>query len=126
MRVLHLTSGSLSRGASRGALWLHQGLLAQGVESHLLTTDPHPSGMNLKTALPGRRGEQQLMLLKQLDRLPLRAYRFDRRATISPGWIGLPVQAMPGYEEADLIHLHWINDGLLDLRSLRGCSKPIV
>ena len=126
MRVLHLAAGSLSRGASRGALWLHQGLVAQGVESQFLTTDPQPPGTSLHSVLPGRQGQLQLTLLKQLDRLPLRAYRFDRRATISPGWIGLPMHAMPGYREADLIHLHWINDGLLDLRSLHRCSKPIV
>ena len=126
MKVLHLSAGSLSRGASRGALWLHQGLLAEGVESHFLTTDPQPLGNRLHTVLPRRQGHLQLTLLKQLDRLPLRAYRFDPRATISPGWIGLPVQAMPGYREADLIHLHWINDGLLDLRSLQRCSKPMV
>lgn len=124
--MLHLAAGGLSRGASRGALWLHQGLLAQGVESQFLTTDPQPLDTGLHSVLPGRQGQLQLTLLKQLDRLPLRAYRFDRRATLSPGWIGLPVQALPGYREADLIHLHWINDGLLDLRSLQRCSKPIV
>lgn len=126
MRVLHLSAGSLSRGASRGALWLHQGLLAQGLQSHFLTTDPKPMGSDVRAVLPGRFGQLRLKLLKQLDRLPLRVYRFDRRATISPGWLGLPVQSMPGYREADVIHLHWINDGLLDLHSLERCTKPVV
>lgn len=126
MRVLHLAAGDLSRGASRGALWLHQGLVAQGVDSHFLTTDPQPHGQAVQPVLPGRHGQRRLRLLKQLDRLPLRAYRFDRRGTLSPGWVGLPVQALPGYREADVIHLHWINDGLLSLRSLQRCSKPIV
>jgi glycosyltransferase involved in cell wall biosynthesis len=126
MRVLHLTAGALSRGASRGALWLHEGLLAEGVDSRFLTTDPHPQGPAVTALLPGRTGRWRLMLLRQLDRLPLRAYRFDRRGTLSPGWVGLPVQALPGYRQADVIHLHWINDGVLDLRSLPHCVKPIV
>ena len=126
MRVLHLAAGSLHRGASRGALWLHQGLLAQGVDSRFLTTDPQPQGIGVQTVLPGRTGQLSLSLLKQLDRLPLRAYRFDTRATVSPGLLGLPVQSMPGYRDADVIHLHWVNDGLLDFRSLQRCSKPIV
>lgn len=126
MRVLHVAAGSLRRGASRGALWLHQGLLAQGVDSQFLTTDPEPRGKAVHPVLQGRHGQRRLTLLKQLDRLPLRAYRFDRRGTLSPGWVGLPVQALPGYREADVIHLHWINDGLLSLRSLRHCAKPIV
>jgi glycosyltransferase involved in cell wall biosynthesis len=124
--VLHLAAGALSRGASRGALWLHQGLVAQGVDSRFLTTDPHPKGQGVRPVLPGRHGQRHLTLLRQLDRLPLRAYRFDRRGTLSPGWVGLPVQALPGYQDADVIHLHWINDGLLNLRSLQRCSKPIV
>jgi len=126
MKVLHLAAGQLSRGASRGALWLHQALLAQGIESRLLTTDPHPRVVGVASVAPGRWGRFGLRTLQQLDRLPLRLYRFDRRGTLSPGWVGLPIQAMPGYGEADVIHLHWINDGLLDLRSLRGCAKPIV
>lgn len=126
MKVLHVTAGELSRGASRGALWLHQGLLEQGVDSRFLTTDPQPVGPAVHAAVPGRLGRMQLSLLRQLDRLPLRAYRFDRHGTLSPGWVGLPVQALPGFQQADLIHLHWINDGLLDLRSLRRCTRPIV
>jgi len=126
MRVLHLAAGDLSRGASRGALWLHQGLLAQGCDSHFLTTDPQPHGQAVQPVFPGRHGQGRLRLLKQLDRLPLRAYRFDRRGTLSPGWVGLPIEGLPGYREADVIHLHWINDGLLNLRSLHRCSKPIV
>lgn len=127
MNVLHLTAGSLRRGASRGALWLHQGLRAQeGLHSRFLTTDAAASAPGVQLVAPGRAGALLLAGLKQLDRLPLRAYRFDRCGTLSPGWIGLPIQAMPGYRQADVIHLHWINDGLLDLRSLRRCPKPIV
>ena len=122
MRVLHVTAGDLSRGASRGALWLHQGLLEQGVDSRFLTTDPRPVGSAVHSAAPG----WQLSLLRQLDRLPLRFYRFNRHGTLSPAWVGLPVQALPGFQQADVIHLHWINDGLLDLRSLQRCAKPIV
>jgi glycosyltransferase involved in cell wall biosynthesis len=126
MRVLHLSAGSLRRGASRGALWLHHGLRAQGIDSQFLTTDREATGPGVQSVAPGPFGSLLLTGLQQLDRLPLRAYRFDRRGTLSPGWIGLPIQAMPGYRVADLIHLHWINDGLLDLRSLRHCPKPIV
>lgn len=124
--MLHLSAGSLRRGASRGALWLHHGLKAQGIHSRFLTTDADACEPGVEPVRPGRSGAFLLNVLKQLDRLPLRAYRFDRRGTLSPGWIGLPIQAMPGYREADLIHLHWINDGLLDLRSLHRCRKPIV
>ena len=126
MKVLHLAAGALGRGASRGALWLHQGLLDQAVESRFLTTDAAPDLPGVEPVLPGPLGQVLLSGLRQLDRLPLRAYAFDRRGTLSPGWIGLPIQSMPGYDEADLIHLHWINDGLLDLNSLRWCKKPVV
>jgi glycosyltransferase involved in cell wall biosynthesis len=126
MKVLHLSAGALHRGASRGALWLHQALLARGVDSRFLSSDPDPRGPGVRPVRTGRLGRLQLTCLRQLDRLPLRAYRFDRRGTLSPGWVGLPIQAMPGYRQADLIHLHWINDGLLDLASLRRCTKPIV
>jgi hypothetical protein len=89
MRVLHLSAGSLRRGASRGALWLHHGLRAQGIDSQFLTTDRKVTVPGVQSVAPGPFGALLLRGLKQLDRLPLRAYRFDRRGTLSPGWIGL-------------------------------------
>ena len=126
MNVLHLAAGELSRGASRGAISLHRGLLDLGLNSRFLTTDPNPRGIALSGVAGGFSGQLGLQALKQLDRLPLRFYRFDRRGTLSPGWAGLPIQAMPGFDHADLVHLHWVNDGLLDFRSLSRCKKPIV
>ena len=126
MRVLHLSAGELTRGASRGALCLHRALLERGMDSRFLSSDPAPQGPGVLPVRTGRLGAIQLTALRQLDRLPLRAYRFDRHGTLSPGWVGVPIQAMPGYHQADLIHLHWINDGLLDLGSLQRCAKPIV
>ena len=126
MNVLHLSAGELNRGASRGAISLHQGLIDLGIKSRFLTTDPNPQGpgvLGVATGVPGRLG---LHVLKQLDRLSLRLYDFDRRGTLSPGFLGLPIQAMPGYAESDVVHLHWVNDGLLDLRSLKYCDKPII
>jgi glycosyltransferase involved in cell wall biosynthesis len=105
---------------------LHQGLLDQAVQSRFLTTDAAPDLPGVEPVLRGPLGQMALAGMRQLDRLPLRAYSFDRRGTLSPGWIGLPIQSIPGYDETDLIHLHWINDGLLDLNSLRRCNKPIV
>jgi glycosyltransferase involved in cell wall biosynthesis len=101
-------------------------LRAQGLHSRFLTTDLQTLEPGVASVAQGRSGALLLAGLKQLDRLPLRAYRFDRCGTLSPGWVGLPVQSMPGYRQADVIHLHWINDGLLDLRSLYRCPKPIV
>lgn len=48
---------------------------------------------------------------------------------IDPASAGVDITSTPQFKEADIIHLHWVNQGFLSMRSLRaifGSGKPIV
>ena len=42
MKILHLVGGDLNLGASKGAMILHNGLLKEGVDSHILSDSTLP------------------------------------------------------------------------------------
>lgn len=48
---------------------------------------------------------------------------------IDPASAGVDITSTPQFKEADIIHLHWINQGFLSMRSLRAIfrsGKPVV
>jgi len=50
-----------------------------------------------------------------------------QRFLFSHAYVGL--DEIPGWQEADILHLHWVNKGLLSMRGLQGLidsGKPIV
>jgi glycosyltransferase involved in cell wall biosynthesis len=72
------------------------------------------------------RGKIAHILRREAEKLPAACYRRRERRLFSPGFTGLDITRLPAYREADLLHLHWINLGLVNLRHLRKVDKPIV
>jgi len=126
MNVLHLMSGSITSGASRGAYWLHRALLEQGVSSHYMTTSREtfgdPTVISTTATRGGRIGTRARILL---DNLPLWLRRHDG-PKFSPAIAGYDFRKHPAYQSADIVHLHWINSGLVRIEHLRGIDKPMV
>lgn len=125
MRVLHVIAGNLGEGAALGAYGLHRGLLALGVDSHVVnngqTILSDPTVTPLATNAPKRFFYRALPHAGKLRTLKYP----DRPEPFHTGEEGLAVQRLPGYQNADVIHLHWIN-GLVRLSSLKTVDKPVV
>jgi glycosyltransferase involved in cell wall biosynthesis len=62
----------------------------------------------------------------RLDALPLRFYKHRQQTTFSTGVIGYPIHNHDQVKSADIVNLHWVNDGFVSLRSLKRIAKPIV
>jgi glycosyltransferase involved in cell wall biosynthesis len=127
LRICHLATGPLNGGAARGALWLHEGLSDLGCESTLITD------------YRGRRASRDVLELPTFvhpkisryvrtacEQLPLTLYRGRSRALFSTGLAGRAVTRIPAVDSADIVHLHWINGGLVSTRSLAQLDVPVV
>lgn len=66
------------------------------------------------------------MLLSQLDNLLLVFYPKRKRVIFSTGMFGIDFTKTREYQEADIIHLHWINGGFVNIKHLSKINKPIV
>lgn len=126
MKILTINSSDIDGGAARAAYRLHQGLLSIGVGSEILvqsrsSDDPHvhgPDSIWSKAASKVR---------PSLDMRPVRNYPKWERKMFSPAWLPAPqLVKMINGSDADVIHLHWINGGMLRVEDLAKINKPIV
>jgi len=127
LNVLHVVSGNMNEGASRGAYWLHQGLRQLGINSKILT--------NGKTILNDENvvGVSQDLKSKifnslrgRLDMMPSILYRNRKKIIFSTGFVGFDFTKNQLYKDADIVHLHWINGGFVNLRHIAKIDKAIV
>ena len=126
MRVLHLVSGSLDRGAARGAYWLHKALLETDVNSILVTNTQDNSGGSTVVSIGESPWDKiKYPLLRRLGSLPVRFYPKRKPWIFNTGFTGVDFTKLPEYHQADVVHLHWINN-LVAMRTLRKVKKPIV
>ena len=132
MKVLVINTSEMAGGAAIAASRLTDVLNRHGVEARLLVRDKQ-SDRATTVQLPSR-GWQGLKLrwafLWERGRILL-ANRFRREGlwSVDFGIGGASIVGRPEFEEADLIHLHWVNQGFLSLGELRRIlrsGKPVV
>jgi glycosyltransferase involved in cell wall biosynthesis len=125
VKVLHLSARDLGGGAFRGTYSLHRGLLEAGVDSRLLVDRKRSEDASVLAPHGGL--ERVLARVRpSLDQLPLHAYAGRRAELFSPAWLPTRMAARVAEEDPDLVHLHWVNDGLLHPAALRRIRKPLV
>ncbi len=127
MKIVHVVGGKLTEGAARGAYWLHRGLVSQGVDSTVLVDSNDNLGMSDVVAIQSSaRLRLSGILRRHIDHLPLKYYKKSRGFTYSPSIFGYALHQDPLIQSADIVHLHWVNNGLLNVRHLLNINKPIV
>lgn len=131
MKVVLLNKTDAGGGAAVAASRLNKALRANGIDSSLLVQDHvwHTDGvvgvghgfMYRQKAFAGFLWERLCFLPHEKDS----SVRFG----FSPANTGMDITQHPLIKEADIIHLHWVNQGFLSLNSLNKLftlGKPIV
>ena len=125
MNLLILSSSDIEGGAARASYRLHQGLQNIGVASQLLVKDKS-SDDGAVIASQAKLGKEFDKLRSTLDRLPLQLYPNRDRAVFSSQW--LPDFTLPLVAQLcpDIINLHWVFGGYLQLETISKFSQPLV
>lgn len=128
IKVLHLVSGNFNGGAARGAYWLHLGLNDLDVRSKILTNSILTSEYNSVKSTSRSRMSVFIKRLKTIfDRYsPKLLYKLNSNTAFSTGLLGIDITKTVEYKEADIIHLHWINDSFISIKTLSKIKKPLV
>ena len=125
MKILHVLGGSINSGASKGALLLHQHLLKLDVDSNVLCEDYSNDAKVFSTSLDFK-DKIQKRYRSLIDKLPKIFYFKRKPSSFSNNIIGYDLQRNKHYQSADIIHLHWVNNGFFNLSDLKEINKPIV
>ena len=126
MRVLHVSTFESSGGAARAAHGLHVGLVAEGVDSHMLVRERQSDDPRVCVATPN---EVDVGVWREIALHWIHNNRTALSNTFfSTGFAGIAAADHPLVRSADVINLHWI-PGLIDPRGigeLLALGKPVV
>jgi glycosyltransferase involved in cell wall biosynthesis len=121
MKVLHLSTSDLDGGAARAAYRLHEGLKGVGTDSKMLVRS--------KTSIDKTVLAEKSMLTKlgpPATGFPLRLYPKRDRKMFSTQWFPDAIAPKVKQINPDIINLHWICNGFLQIETLAKFNKPLV
>jgi glycosyltransferase involved in cell wall biosynthesis len=126
MKILHLNTSDTSGGAARAAYRIHKGLQGLGIDSKMLVQTM--SGDDKTVIGPVTKAKKGLALLRPtLDSSVKKLFPGESKTFFSPAW--LPFSDIPSQIKSiapDIVHLHWICDGMLRIEKLKRINKPII
>jgi glycosyltransferase involved in cell wall biosynthesis len=124
-RVLLLNSSDITGGAARAAYRLYQGLQNMGVNSQILVQSK--SSNDEAVAAPKTNLSQGIAKTKvTFDHLPLKLYPQRKEGTFSIQWLPDTVSSKVTQLAPDIINLHWINQGFIQIETLAKLKRPLV
>jgi glycosyltransferase involved in cell wall biosynthesis len=126
VKVVIINSEDRRGGAARAAYRLHRALRSADVDSRMLVQVKHSDD----STVVGPEGLLRNMMMPfrpALDVLPILAYRHRKKSTtFYPGWLPDRIKRRVDSFAPDLVHLHWITGGTLNVRTLRKLGRPLV
>lgn len=131
MKILHLSTYALNGGAAIAASRLHEGLLRHNVESYMLVCD-EPKLKNTLTTNPFYKknipgfGKALHLTRYIVATVPLKIFYPKTSSYFSINCVPNRIAPIIKQINPDIIHLHWINDGFLNLKKLQKIGRPIV
>tara|TARA_Y100000741_G_scaffold296057_1_gene236729 strand:- start:557 stop:1759 length:1203 start_codon:yes stop_codon:yes gene_type:complete len=127
IKVLHVVGGPLNYGASKGANILHKALLDLNIKSKLLNDTPIKNSE--KEIIFINKSFLTIIISKifiYLEKI-LKLFYFNRpKETFTLGFFGFDITKLKEFKDADIIHIHWLNQGFVKLKYLSKINKPII
>ncbi len=131
MKVVHINKGDAGGGASVAVSRIHAALQKAGVESSVLVEQKRTSTPGVVTTSGTaieRMRDMANFIAERLRILPHERHS-SMRYNFSIASDGRDVSTLPIVRDADIINLHWVNQGYLSMKSLQSLAslgKPIV
>ena len=128
MRVLIVNTAELTGGAAVAASRLTDALNRHGVKARMLVRDRQRDSVTT-TALPQHLHLRWSFLWERFCIWAANGFRRRGLWAVDIANVGVDVTRLPEFREADIIHLHWVNQGMLSLRQIGRIlesGKPVV
>ncbi len=127
MRILHLTTQNIG-GAGRAAVRLHQALLKQGIDSKMIVQNKIDDQPHIYSLTETRLEKLTSPLRMAIDQSPTLLYRHKKNDIFSSTFFPSNKKLLKKIQDInpDIIHLHWINSGFINVFDLKKMNKPIL
>ena len=121
MKILHLCTSDIEHGAARAAYRLHLGLNQIDIDSQMLVRAKFTIDSNVIAEKSWR-----TKLAPSLSNLPLKLYRRRKKRLFSTQWTPDVIAKKVEQIDPDVINLHWICNGFLQIETLARLGKPLI
>lgn len=128
MRILIVNTSERTGGAAIAAGRLTEALKSHGIKAKMLVRDKQTDRIST-VALGGGWKQVRKFVWERVVIWINSHFRRERLFSIDIANTGNDITRLPEFKEADLIHLHWINQGMLSLKVIRkilASGKPVV
>ena len=128
MRVLIINTAERIGGAAIAANRLMEALRDNGIKAKMLVRDKQTSNVSV---VPLRKSWRKIFQFVWERVVIWAANGFTRRRlfAVDIANTGTDITVVPEFKQADVIHLHWINQGMLSLKDVQKIlesGKPVV
>lgn len=126
MKILIVNHWDKYGGASRAAHRLHKALINSGISSQMLVQIK--SGDEYTIIGPDTRLKKLINILRPtLDIFPVLRYKNKVKTQFSPNWIpSAGIVKIINQINPDIVHLQWINFGMIRIEDFKKIKAPIV
>ncbi|HET9570524.1 MAG TPA: glycosyltransferase family 4 protein [Bacteroidales bacterium] len=118
MKILIISTSERIGGAAVAAGRLMHALQANGMEASMLVRDSDALNPSVKTVSDSIL-KKIPFLFERLTIFIANRFRKKNLFEVSTANFGFDITKRPEFKEADIIHLHWVNQGLLSLKNIR-------
>jgi glycosyltransferase involved in cell wall biosynthesis len=128
MKVLIINTSDNAGGAAVAANRLKDALNMVGVKAMMLVRDKATNDISV-ASLPHHKRQRFNFLWERLCIFFHLHFSKHHLFEIDTASMGTDITRLPEFKEADIIHLHWINQGVLSLKDIRKIlksGKPVV
>ena len=129
MKILHLNHSDSIGGAANYTKRIHNSLCGSGHDSYMCCSSVKIDNPRIFRINPEMNNLRSLLIAKTCQYADRKLSLLER--TVPPnytsvGWIGAVSAKWINNSNFDIVHLHWINGGLISIREIRLIEKPIV
>ena len=129
LKVVHLSISDINGGAAIAALRINNAQLKLGIDSHFLVQLKLSDSSNVISLVQTPFDRTKRYIRVFLDKLTFKTLSLSKRERFTFPNFGMNLSNNDLVKEADVINLHWINEGFLSLKSillLAVLKKPLV
>ena len=127
MKIIHVNYFDTIGGSGRAAYRIHHALRQAGVESRMVVKEAASSDWTVQVLAPKKQNANLYHRIqsKWFNTL-IRRFRTGSQTLHSPDISSLVDVRQINACDADVIHLHWFNSGMLSIADIGKIKKPIV
>ena len=128
MKILHIIGGDFKGGAFKGARILHNTLTKLKIDSKIFNDNGDLNNKDDKIVVISKN-----LIIRIINYFYILIEKFlknfflpRKRSSFTLSLLGFDLTKFKEYRDADIVHIHWLNQGFINLKSLSKVNKPIV